>query len=100
MGLVERLRTRVGRARGGAREHPEVSRGLVTGLAAADRLRDGGMAGDRERGSTDARGADPEAARIDVARGMAARAVAIECADRDVIAGRGDEPGFGEGRLG
>src|SRR5260370_315871 len=91
MVLVERGRTRVaGRGRG-ARQHPDVGRAFVTGRAAADRRRDGGVSGDREGRSGDARGTELEATGIHIRRAVAARAVAIETADREVIAGRADQ---------
>jgi len=97
MGLVVCLGTRVAPGGCGAREHSDVRRGLVTGRAGAHRRRYRGVAGDRKCRTREARGADPEAARIDVGRGMAARAVAIECADREVIAGRADDRDVGKG---
>src|SRR5258708_6434090 len=50
------------------------------------------MTGDRERGSADARATDLEAApsRSHVTRGVTARTVAVEAADRGVVAGRRD----------
>src|SRR6202035_4028001 len=48
--------------------------------------RDGGVTGDRERRSRDARRPELEATGVHIGRGVAARAVAVESADRDVIA--------------
>src|SRR5207253_970900 len=76
--LVEGLRTGVSPGGGAARDHAYIRRALVTGLAGGDRGRDPGMAGHRERGRREARCAELEAARIDVARRMTARAVAVE----------------------
>src|SRR6202035_4458272 len=93
---VECGRTGVsGRSRG-AREHPDVGRALVTGRARAHR-RYGGVAGDRERRACDARRAEFEAARIHIRCGVAARAVAIEVAERNVIARAADNLDVGEG---
>src|SRR6202023_3417146 len=60
---------------------------LVTGHAAAD-PRHGGVACDGEGRAREDRRAEPEATRIHVARGVAARTVAVEAADRDVVAVR------------
>src|SRR5256714_14689865 len=82
MVLVERGRTGVsGRGRG-AGNHADVGRGLVTGLAAADRRRHRGVAGDRECRIRYARGAELEAAWVYIRRGVAARTVAVEAAGR------------------
>jgi len=69
----------------------------MTGHAAADRRRHRGVAGDRERWIRDARRPEPEATGVHIGRGVAARAVAIERADRHVITGRGDEGHVDEG---
>src|SRR5436309_1632719 len=58
----------------------------------------GGVTGRGERGTRDARGAELEATRIDVARRVTARAVAVERCDGEVIGRRGDEGNVGEGR--
>src|SRR5437016_13094018 len=69
----------------------------MTGHAAADRRRHRGVAGDRERWIRDARRPEPEATGVHIGRGVAARAVAIERADRHVITRRGDEGHVDEG---
>src|SRR6184192_4582898 len=58
----------------------------------------GGVTGRVERRTRDARRAELEAPRIDVARRVTARAVAIEAAERNVVARIGDEGDVGEGR--
>src|SRR4029077_3766167 len=50
-----------------------------------DRGGHGGVAGDAESRRIDARGAELEAADVDVGRRVAARAVAVERPDRDVV---------------
>src|SRR6516162_9150273 len=72
-------------AHGGADHHAEVLRALVTGLARRDRTRHGGVARTIERRASDVGRAELEAARVDVASRVAARAVAVEAADRDVV---------------
>src|SRR5258708_35355737 len=87
MRLIEGLWTGISPRGRGARHHPQVCGGLVTGLAAADAGgRDHGVAGHGERWSREARRADPEAARIYVRGAVAARAVAVRRADREVTA--------------
>src|SRR5881227_2556524 len=51
----------------------------------------GGVTGRAERRARDARGAELEAPRIDVARRVTARAVAVERCDGEVIGRRGGE---------
>src|SRR5437763_504608 len=58
----------------------------------------GGVAGGVGRRTGEARRAELEAARIDVARRVTARAVAVEGAERNVVARVGDEGDVGEGR--
>src|SRR5207248_6949581 len=55
------------------------------------------MAGHRERRSGEARRTELEAARIDVARRMTARAVAVEAAHGEVIGWRGQDRKYGIG---
>src|ERR1700745_3908061 len=55
-------------------------------LAARDRGGHGGVASDSECRRIDVRGAELEATDVDVGRRVAARAVAVEAADRDVVA--------------
>src|SRR5439155_5332924 len=98
MDLVQRGRTRVSRGARAAGDHPQVGCALVTGLTGGDGRRHRGVACDAERGTRDARGAELEAARIHIGRGVAARAVAVEAADRHVVARVGDEGDVGEGR--
>ncbi len=81
----------VPRGCGRAGDHAQVRRGFMAGLA------QGHGAGDRrvpsrcERRVVDARRADIEAPGVHVGRGMAARTVAVEITDRNVIVGsRGD----------
>src|SRR6202043_813780 len=81
----------------GAYHHPHVSGRLVAGLAARHGGRHGGMTGDRERRNADARRTDMEATRIHIAGGVAARAVAVERAERDVIARVADNLDVGKG---
>src|SRR5438552_13780678 len=76
--LVEGLRTGVSPGGRAAYDHADVRRALVAGLAGGDRGRDPGVAGHRERWRREARRAELEATRIDVARRMTARAVAVE----------------------
>jgi len=85
---VERaVRTGVSRRGGGAGDHPHEGGSLVTGRARAHR-RHGGVPGDIECRTRSARRADPEAAGIHVRSSVAARAVAVGAADRDVAAAR------------
>src|SRR5205823_6632905 len=95
MTLVERGRTLVSGRSCAAGEHPDVGRGLVTGHAGRARHRR--VARDAERGTGDVRRAELEAAGIHIRRAVAARAVAIRAADRNVIAGRGDYGDVDEG---
>src|SRR5438067_4301879 len=94
--LVEGLRTGVSPGGRAAYDHAHVRRALVAGLAGGDRGRDPGVAGHRERWRREARRAELEAARIDVARRMTARAVAVEAAERKVVARVGDERDVGD----
>src|SRR6516164_517968 len=82
-----------GVAGGGVRagEHAHVGGGLVTGLTGRDRRAHGGVAGDAEGRGADARRTDVEAAGVDVGGRVAARAVAVERAVREVIARCGDD---------
>src|SRR2546430_73974 len=97
MKFVERCRgTRIPRA-GAAGQHPEEGRPFVAGLTGWDRPGHRRMAGDAERGTGDVRGAELEAAGIHIRRGVAAGAVAVQAADRHVIAGRGDYGDVDEG---
>jgi len=96
LGIV-RGRTRVSSGGRRARGHPYVGPALVTGCAGGDRRRDGGVAGGREGRTGDARGAELEAAGVDVRGAVAARAVAVEAADGHVIAGRADQGDVDEG---
>src|SRR5215469_5211322 len=80
-------------AGGGVRagEHAEVRRRLVALLAARDRGCHGGVAGDSQRRRIDVRRTDVEATGVDVGGRVAARAVAVEAAVREVVAGSGDD---------
>src|SRR5215470_11396439 len=73
---------------GGADQHPEVLRTLVTGLAGRGRRRYGRVAGGIERRGVDVRRTELEAAGVDVGGRVTARAAAIEAADRDVVVTR------------
>src|SRR5207253_2075360 len=84
--LVEGLRAGVSPGGRAARDHAYIRRALVTDLAGGDRGRDPGVAGHRERWRREARRGELEATRIDVARRMTARAVAVEAAERKVVA--------------
>src|SRR5204863_8886532 len=95
--LVEGLRTGITPGGRAARDHAYVRRGLVTGLTGRHGRRHRRVAGDRERRSGQARTADLEATRIDVARRMTARAVAVEGAEGEVVARGGEEGDVGEG---
>jgi len=98
MGLVVRGGARIPPGGRGADEHADVGRGLVTGRAGAHHRRYRGVAGDAERRTRDACRAELEAPRVHVAGAVAARAVAIQAPERDVIARVGDEGDVGEGR--
>ena len=98
LGIERRGGTRVAGGGAAARQHPHVRSGLVAGLAGGDRRGHRRVAGDAERRGGDARAAEFEAARIDVGRCVAAGAVAVEAADRDVVARRADDRDVGEGR--
>src|SRR5437879_940656 len=89
--LVEGLRTGISPGGRAARHHPEIRGGLVAGLTGGDPRGHGGVAGDRERRSGQARRTELEAARIDVARRVTARAVAVEAAYGEVIGGHPEE---------
>src|SRR5438045_4686775 len=89
---------RVSRRGAGTGDHPEVWRRFMAGGAGEPCAGRGAVAGRVERRTRDARRAELEATRIDVARRMAARAVAIEAAERNVVARVGDEGDVGEGR--
>src|SRR5215470_3121367 len=93
-------RARVSPRARAARHHAHVRRGLVAGVAGRDRGCDRLVSGDIERWAhrvTCAAGTDLEASGIDVRRGMAARAVAVEAADRDVVARSLDDGDVGKG---
>jgi len=96
MRLVECLGTGVAPGGRGAHHHPEIRRGLVTGRAGAHH-RHGRVARDAERRSTDTRRTDTEATGVHIARAVAPRAVAIEAADRDVVARCGHDRDVGKG---
>src|SRR6266478_1785445 len=81
----------------GAGEHSHVRRQLVAGLAGGNRCRHRRMARDAEGRVRDARRAELEATRIHVARAVTARAVAVEAADWNVVAGRADHSDVDEG---
>src|SRR5205823_8334659 len=74
---------RISRRGAGTGDHPEVWRRFMAGGAREPCAGRGGVAGRVERRARDARRAELEAARIDVARRVAARAVAVEGADRN-----------------
>src|SRR5262250_419740 len=73
---------------GGADQHAEELRALVTGLAGRGRRRYGCVAGGIERRGIDVRRTELEAAGVDVGGRVTARAAAIEAADRDVVVTR------------
>src|SRR5204863_6895443 len=77
---------RVSRRGAGTGDHPEVWRRFMAGGAREPCAGRGGVAGRVERRTRDARRAELEATRIDVARRVAARAVAVEGAERNVVA--------------
>jgi len=96
---IERaVRARVARCGIRARDHAHELGTLVAGLAGADATRttDRGVAGDGERRRSGARRADKEAARVDVGSRVATRAVAVERADRNVVARARDHGDVGE----
>src|SRR5215470_19044354 len=70
---------------GGADQHPEELRALVTGLTGGDCRRHGGVTRDAEGRRIDARRTQLEASRVDVGDRVATRAVAVESPDRDVV---------------
>src|SRR5215469_792121 len=86
------------RAHGGAGHHAQVRCCLVAGLTGRHRTRHGRVTCAGERRSRNVRRADVEAARVHVGRGVAARAVAVEAPERDVIARVRDDGDVGEGR--
>src|SRR6202030_4364091 len=69
----------------------------MTGHATRHGARHRGVAGDGECRSREARRAELEATGVHIRRGVTARAVAVETADREVIAGRADDRDVGEG---
>src|SRR6266478_6575580 len=81
----------------GAGEHSHVRRHLVAGLAGGNRRRHGAVPGDAEGRVRDARRAELEATWTHVARAVTARAVAVEAADWNVVAGRADHRDVDEG---
>lgn len=85
MPLVERIGPRVAGAGRGTGQHAQIRCGFMTGLAGGDHGGDRCMPCSGERRRIDVRRAKAEAAGIDVARAMAARGIAIQAADRDVI---------------
>ena len=80
-----------------SRASPGKARALVAGLAGRHRCCHRACGRQRQRRDVDARGAELEAARVDVRGGMAARAVAVEAADRDVVARGRNDRDVGEG---
>src|SRR5437879_1465710 len=99
MPRVERgIGARVSRHGAGTGDHPEVRRRFMAGGAREPCTGCGGVTGRGERGTRDARRSELEATRIDVARRVAARAVAVEGTERKVVARVGDEGDVGEGR--
>jgi len=95
--LVEGLRTGISPGGRAARHHPEVGGALVAGLAGGDPRGHGGVAGDRERRSGQARAAELEATRAHVRGAVTARAVAVEGAHGEVIGRRGGDREYGIG---
>src|SRR5260370_908808 len=69
----------------------------MTGLTGGDRRRHRGVARDAERGTRDARGAELEAADVQIGGAVTARAVAVEAADRHVITRGADQGDVDEG---
>ena len=91
VGLVKGVRPRVPPRARGACDHALIRCRLVAGLARGDSRGDRRVAGDIEAGTGEIRRTDIESARAHVGRRVATGAIAIECADRDmVIAGRCD----------
>src|SRR5438046_9607251 len=89
---------RVSRRGAGTGDHPEVWRRFMAGGAREPCAGCGGVTGRVERRTRDARRAELEAPRIDVARRVTARAVAIEAAERDVVGGLAGDRDRGDGR--
>src|SRR5260370_481927 len=86
--LIQRRRTGVSGRGGGARQHPQVGRALVTGLTGADRRPHRRMARNTQCRARDARGAELEATGVHVRRGVPPRPLALQAAHRQVIAAR------------
>jgi len=70
----------------------------VAGLAGGHRRSHRRVPGHAQRRAGNAGAAEPEAARIDIGRRVAAGAVAVERADRDMVARRAHDGDVGEGR--
>src|SRR5205807_8693382 len=79
---------RVSRRGAGTGDHPEVRRRFMAAGAREPCTGRGGVTGRVERGTRDARGAELEAAatRSHIGRRVTARAVAVEAAERNVVA--------------
>src|SRR5204863_441723 len=82
---------RISRRGAGTGDHPEVWRRFMAGGAREPCAGRGGVAGGAQGRTRDAGRAELEATRIDVARRMAARAVAVEAAYGEVIGGHPDD---------
>src|SRR5881394_2472307 len=82
---------RVSRRGAGTGDHPEVWRRFMAGGAREPCAGRGGVAGGAQGRTRDAGRAELEATRIDVARRVAARAVAVEAAERNVVARVGED---------
>ena len=95
-GIERRRWARIPRHRPRAGEHAEVARRLVTGLTSGYRRRDRGVTGHGQRRTVNARRPDVESARVHIAHAVAAGAVAIQVAGRNVIAGRGGDLDVGK----